>query len=233
MAFRVPRGTSKARVMPGAIVLVLMVAACAPQLAPAPPGSRSDSALGTRSRNCENSGPMKIPVGADSPTGRTELHRVGARTDAFCAVVLSIDPTFLGWLESGEKSFEYRKSFPADLVSHIIFFDNRAQSLVAVAEVVEVLAGDPLDISNRTWTRSGTTVDGLMSYFGDRPIGFAIELKNYRSLPAPITLTAARAADPKFQRPYGYLFTERHPKIDDALMMQISHPEKFAPLPAN
>lgn len=203
--------------------------ACAPRSPTSAPEAKDESPIGTRNIGCENSGPMNIPVGAESPTGQTELHRVSGRKDAFCALVLSIDPTFLGWLNSGDKSFEYRKSFPADSVSHIIFFDNRAQSLVAVAEVVEVLGGDPLEISNLTWTRSGTTVDGLMSYFGDRPVGFAIELRNFRSLPAPITLAAARAIDPKFQRPYGYLFTERHPKIDAALKKQIENPEKYGP----
>lgn len=209
--------------------LSVLIAACAPRSPSSAPDAQEDAPIGTRNIGCENSGPMKFPTGSDSPTGKTELHRVPSRKDNFCAVVLSIDPTFLGWLNSGDKSFEYRKSFPADPVSHIIFFDNRAQSLVAVAEVVEVLGGDPLEISNLTWTRSGTTVDGLMSYFGDRAAGFAIELKNFRSLPAPITLAAARAIDPKFQRPYGYLFTERHPKIDEALLKQIQNPEKYGP----
>lgn len=211
----------------GFSVLIATSVACAPRSPNSGPESQDDAPIGTRNVGCENSGPLKIPTGAESPTGKTELHRLPGRKDAFCAVVLSIDPTFLGWLSSGDKSFEYRKSFPADLVSHIIFFDNRAQSLVAVAEVVEVLGGDPLEISNLTWTRSGTTVDGLMSYFGNRPVGFAIELKKFRSLPAPITLSAARAVDPKFQRPYGYLFTERHPKIDEALRKQIESPEKY------
>lgn len=230
MAFTVSHKLSRCATLIGCLFLLATMTACAPRTSSAPPAPEEESPIGTRTKPCENTGPMKIPVGADSPTGRTELHRVNGRSDAFCAVVLSIDPTFLGWLNSGDKSFEYRKSFPADSVSHIIFFDNRAQSLVAVAEVVEVLAGDPLEISNLTWTRSGTTVDGLMSYFGDRPVGFAIELKKFRSLPAPISLSAARAIDPKFQRPYGYLFTERHPKIDEALKKQVMNPEKYGPL---
>lgn len=169
----------------------------------------------------ESSGPLKVPTGADSPTGKTELLRIAPRKDKFCAIVLSIDPTFLGWLTAGDKSFEYRKSHPADKISHIIFFDNKALTLVAVADVVETLAGDPLEISELTWRRSGTTVDGLMSYFGDRPLGFATELKNFRPLPNPISIDAARTLDPKFQRPFGYLFIDRHPKLNDAIKTQL------------
>lgn len=167
------------------------------------------------------SGPLRVPAGTDSPTGKTELLRKAPRKDRFCAIVLPIDPTFLGWLNSGDKSFEYRKSHPIDEISHIIFFDNKALTMVAIADVVETLAGDPLEISQITWRRSGTTVDGLMSYFGDRPVGFATELKNFRSLPNPISLATARTMDPKFQRPYGYLFVDRHPKINDAIMEQL------------
>ena len=176
----------------------------------------------SKNLGCEEvSGPLKIPTGAESPTGKTELLKIAPRIDRFCAVVLSIDPTFLGWLNAGDKSFEYRKSHPGDAISHIVFFDNKALALVAIADVVETLAGDPLEISELTWRRSGTTVDGLMSYFADRPVGFATELKKFRMLPSPISLAAARTLDPKFQRPFGYLFIDRHPKINESIMDQL------------
>lgn len=205
------------------VSLISLVTACAPRVSNR--GPEEPTAVGpveVKKLSCEETpGPLKVPTGAESPTGKTELLRIAPRKDRFCAIVLSIDPTFLGWLNSGDKSFEYRKSHPRDEISHIVFFDNKALTLVAIADVVETVAGDPLEISELTWRRSGTTVDGLMSYFGDRPVGFATELKNFRALPNPISLAAARTLDPKFQRPFGYLFVDRHPKINDAIMAQL------------
>jgi hypothetical protein len=203
--------------------LLCFMTACGPRSANrGPEDTKSDGPVVAKNLGCEEvSGPLIVPVGAESPTGKTEILRIAPRKDRFCAIVLSIDPTFLGWLNAGDKSFEYRKSHPGDEISHIIFFDNKSLSLAAIADVVETIAGDPLEISELTWRRSGTTVDGLMSYFGDRPVGFATELKNFRALPNPISLAAARTIDPKFQRPYGYLFIDRHPKINDAIMAQL------------
>jgi len=204
-------------------LIIGSMAACGPRTANrSPDAPESDGPVVVKNLGCEEAaGPLKLPTGADSPTGKTELLRIAPRKDRFCAIVLSIDPTFLGWLYAGDKSFEYRKSHPSDKVSHIVFFDNKALTMAAVADVVETLAGDPLEISEITWRRSGTTVDGLMSYFGDRPVGFATELKNFRALPNPISIAAARTLDPKFQRPYGYLFVDRHPKLNDAIMSQL------------
>jgi predicted transcriptional regulator len=205
------------------VSLIGLMTACVPRASNrGPEEQKAEGPVVVKNLGCEEApGPLKLPTGAESPTGKTELLRIAPRTDRFCAIVLSIDPTFLGWLNAGDKSFEYRKSHPSDKVSHIIFFDNKALTLVAIADVVETVAGDPLEISELTWRRSGTTVDGLMSYFGDRPVGFATELKNFRALPNPISLAAARTIDPKFQRPYGYLFVDRHPKINDAIMAQL------------
>ncbi|MBN8540556.1 MAG: hypothetical protein J0L82_09235 [Deltaproteobacteria bacterium] len=205
------------------VSLIGFATACGPRANKGGPEEpKADGPVVVKNLGCEEvSGPLIVPVGPEGPTRKTELLRIAPRKDRFCAIVLSIDPTFLGWLNSGDKSFEYRKSHPGDEISHIIFFDNKALTLVAVADVVETIAGDPLEISELTWRRSGTTVDGLMSYFGDRPVGFATELKNFRSLPSPISLAAARTLDPKFQRPYGYLFVDRHPKINDAIMAQL------------
>jgi predicted transcriptional regulator len=205
------------------ISLIGLMTACVPRASNRGPDEpKAEGPVVVKHLGCEEvSGPLIVPAGADSPTGKTKLLRIVPRNDRFCAIVLSIDPTFLGWLNAGDKSFEYRKNHPSDKISHIIFFDNKALSLVAIADVVETVAGDPLEISELTWRRSGTTVDGLMSYFGDRPVGFATELKNFRALPNPISLAAARTLDPKFQRPYGYLFVDRHPKINDAIMAQL------------
>lgn len=212
-----------------AITALSLLTACGPRTANrGPEAPEADGPVVVKNLGCEEvSGPLKVPTGTDSPTGKTELLKIAPRKDRFCAIVLSIDPTFLGWLNAGDKSFEYRKSHPTDEISHIIFFDNKALTLVAIADVVETLAGDPLEISELTWRRSGTTVDGLMSYFGDRPVGFATELKNFRSLPNPISLAAARTLDPKFQRPYGYLFVDRHPKINDAIKAQLGIAESL------
>lgn len=159
------------------------------------------------------------------------LESIASRKDFFCAIAIPVESTFLGWLRSGERTVEYRRVFTKDRISHIIFYDTKADSLVAVADVTEVLRGNPNEIAELTWQLSGTSFDNVMSYFGDYRVGYVIRLKNFHNLPAPITLSAARKTDPHFSRPFGYLFLERHPKINAAIKRQVMSPENFRPKP--
>jgi predicted transcriptional regulator len=169
----------------------------------------------TKHSVCETSGSLKVPIEAN---GSVTLQRFEPNRERFCAIILSINPVFLGWIEDGKKSFEYRKSLPADAFSHILFLDNKAMKLVAIAEVTEALAGSPQEIINLTWRSSGTTPEGLNEYYGERAVGFAIELKNFLRLPEPLSFQEAQALDSNFQRPYSYLFLDRYPAVNSEII---------------
>lgn len=152
------------------------------------------------------------------------------RTDKFCAIMLAIMPEYLGWIETGAKSFEFRKAHPSDPISHIVFYKNQADELYGIAEVVQSFGGDPKLVVDQTWRFSGTTEAGLMSYFGALPVGFAIEIRNFQAFKNPIPLDEAKKIDPTFRKPSGYVFLERYPKLNNEIEKLIA-PATATPSP--
>jgi len=172
-----------------------------------------DDPIELSATDCERLGPLPLKA-------QTSISRKRPRFDKFCAMVLPIDPTSLEWIESGRKRFEYRKTHPADPISHIVFFDTQANSLVAIAEVVETLIGPPEQIADLTWKRSGTDIEEILGYFGDRPVGYATEMMNFRRFRKALGLSEARAIDPNFRRPFGYVFLDHYPMLNASIAEQ-------------
>ncbi|MBK7889455.1 MAG: hypothetical protein IPJ84_00975 [Bdellovibrionales bacterium] len=190
------------------VILSIAVAACAPLKKNQANDAQDDKGRPvTTFTTCEQGGPMNV-------LKPDVVFSVAPRTDHFCALILAIMPEYLGWIENGSKSFEYRKVHPSDHISHIVFFNNGTNELYGIAEVVTTLVGPPQLIAEQTASRSGTNVDGLMGYFGTRPVGFATEIRNFKKFDKPITLDAARNLDPSFKRPFGYVFLDRHPILN-------------------
>ncbi len=191
--------------------LVLAVASCAPL-------SKEQTRDNQENRNppvvtytaCETGGPMNT----QKPNA---IQAIAPRADHFCALILAIMPEYLGWIENGSKSFEYRKVHPSDPISHIVFYNNGTNALYGIAEVVTTLVGPPRLIAEQTAARSGTDVDGLMSYFGTRPVAFATEFAHFRKFKEPLALADVQQLDPSFKRPFGYVFLDRHPQLNSLI----------------
>lgn len=199
-------------------LITLFITSCAPLKKETSNDTQDDKGRPVKTfTTCEQGGPMNV-------LKPDVMFSVAPRTDHFCALILAIMPEYLGWIEDGAKSFEYRKVHPSDPISHIVFFNNGTNELYGIAEVVTTLVGPPQIIAEQTALRSGTTVDGLMSYFGTRPVGFATEIRNFKKFAKPLTVDAARALDPSFKRPFGYVFLDRHPILNSEIEKRLQEP---------
>ncbi len=204
-------------------LLVVGVTACAPLKESRNPNEGS----GTRQNNsdpkamsgvCETQGPVSL-------TQPGVLQSIPGRSDGqFCAIVLSVPQVIIDWLVSGSKTWEYRKSHPADPVSHIVFYNTTTRELFGIAEISHTLGGPPTEIVNTTWTESGTSADALLGYYGDRPVGFATKLLSMTPFQKRISLTEARQLDAAFSPPPGYLFLDRFPNLNSAIRQRLSQP---------
>jgi len=153
--------------------------------------------------------------------GHYRLVNVPARSGKSCVLILPLDSKSLNAVLRGAKTIDYRRSLPTDRVSHIIYFNTKTLELYATAEVDHALAGEPRDIAELTAANAGTNLNGALNYFGGRNYGFAIAVKNAQILAHPMNLEEARAIDSRFARPYGYLFLERHPKLNQEFFQRM------------
>lgn len=183
-----------------------------------PSDTKPNNPVEITSSACGTGAPMELSPDAEE---LYELVTVFPRTDRFCALVLPIDSQSFESMMMGLKSVDYRRTFPVDRFSHVVFFNTRTLELSVIAEVASSLAGTPEDVSSLTWEKSGSSFEHAVGYFTGRPYGFAIELKTIHRLPKPITLDEAHALDPKFARPYGYLFLDRHPVLNAKIQKQL------------
>ncbi len=202
-----------------AVLLVTLVGGCAP------PTSKPNQSLTPKAetpirttQTCETEGPATLSPDAD---GRYAVRSMPTRIDRLCVLILPTDSQTLNEILRGTKTVDYRRSFPADQVSHILFFNTKTLELFATAEVESTLVGDPLEIAELTAPSAGTNLDGARDYFGSRNYGFAITLRNVQGLAKPIGIRDARNIDARFQRPYGYLFLERHPRLNQEIATRL------------
>ncbi len=201
----------RASLAPICLLLAAMLTACTPDAAPvAPPTTPDGGNVKIEKSNCETSGPLQLIADAD---GRYALTQIAPRADHFCAIILPIDGASLDLISTRTKVYDYRRNHPSDRISHVVFFNNLTLELTAIAEVVETIAGTPQDLARVTWLHSGSSLEGVLTYFRGRDYGFAIELAGFEVFTSPLSLADARTLDSKFQRPYTYLFLDRHPVI--------------------
>jgi predicted transcriptional regulator len=203
----------------GLTILVGLLIGCAPSpSSPAgDPNPVDDGPIVTETA-CETNGPMQL---VPDSNGHYELLNIPARSGKFCALILPLDSRSLNAVLRGAKTVDYRRSLPTDRVSHIIYFNTKTLELYASAEVDHSLAGSPRDIAELTASNAGTNLNGAMNYFGGRQFGFAIAIKKAQILANPMGLEEARSIDSRFARPYGYLFLERHPKLNQEFIQRL------------
>lgn len=167
--------------------------------------------------DCEKSGAFQPAT----PIVLGELPPVKGKK--FCPIIMRVPQEIIDWLEQGVKHYEYRKVFPTDPISHIVYFNTTTGKLVGYAPVGKTLVGPPREISEMTWKRSGATLDELMGYFGDtRPYGYATELIRYVKLKKEISGDEIRTKlDSDFQDPPKYAFVSRFPKLEKVLRTKL------------
>jgi hypothetical protein len=207
-------------------VVVVALSGCASESAPPATTSNVGGIVKVEKSKCETQGPIKLTPDAE---GHFVLKHIPPRRNQFCAILVPVDGNSFDLFSAGFRASDYRRNHPADLISHVAFFNNSTLEIAAIAEVGETIAGTPQDIARATWLRGGLDLEGILHYFAGRDYGFAIQLRNFQKLSTPISLTDARHLDSKFQRPYTYLFLDRHPVIEGEVLRRRTEPIDLGP----
>lgn len=111
------------------------------------------------------------------------------------------------------KEFEYRKSFPTQSLSHILFYNSGKNQIVAYAKVRGTLKGPVDSIIAHTVARSGVKAERLKEYYGDYKFAFASEVEDFILLDQPMDLPMAQSLDPDFKKPQGFVSLEIYPNL--------------------
>ena len=107
-------------------------------------------------------------------------------------LLLAIHPEHVASILSGKKQFEYRKVMPVKAVSHLVLYSTApVQKIVAVVEVMDMLAGSPTQIWNQTAHGAGITRQFYRDYFAGFRQACAFQLGAVTKLPRAVDLQGA------------------------------------------
>lgn len=92
-------------------------------------------------------------------------------------ILISINPTFVDEIISGEKRFEYRTKVAKRGVTQLIIYCTfPTMKVLAEADVDGVIALPPAELWEKTKGQSGITKEFFDSYFKGRKIAYAYRL---------------------------------------------------------
>lgn len=111
------------------------------------------------------------------------------------------------------KEFEFRKNFPTQSLSHILFYNSGKNQIVAYAKIRGTLKGPVDSVIDQTFARSGVKAERLKEYYGNYKIAFATEVEDFIVLNQPVDLLMAQRLDPDFKKPQGFVALERYPNL--------------------
>lgn len=141
----------------------------------------------------------------------------------FQGYIISIRSVFIDMYMNGGKSFEYRKSFPCEPVTHVVFYDSESKNVVATGKVVQGLKGSPAKVIDATVARSGVTRADLWWYYQTTAVAYATEVK-FELLPKKISLAELKELEPSFTAPQGYSYLKKYPKLEEEIKRQLAIP---------
>lgn len=100
-------------------------------------------------------------------------------------LLISIHPEYVKKILSGEKRFEFRKTFPKAEVTHLVIYATAPiKRWVAIAEIESILTGSPYSIWEKTKRAAGITREAFRKYYAGRSQGVAFKLGRVFSLSA-------------------------------------------------
>ena len=117
-------------------------------------------------------------------------------------LLISIHPEFVEKIISGQKVFEFRKTLPSQLPTHLVIYATTpVQRVVAIAEVNEVLTGSPSGIWERSKKGAGISRAYFRQYFSGRKSASAFKIGKIVTLRKPLAL---QKINPKLVAPQSY-----------------------------
>ena len=107
------------------------------------------------------------------------------RTDK---IILSIHPSHIEKILSGEKRYEYRKRIPTDIRYIVVYATAPIKMIVALIKIDSILKGTPESVWEKTQKHAGISKDFFMLYFADHQDSYAIKFKTVFKLKTPKSL---------------------------------------------
>lgn len=107
-------------------------------------------------------------------------------------IILSIHPSHIEKILSGEKRYEYRKRIPSDIRYIVVYATAPIKMIVAFIEIDSVIKGTPEEVWEKTKNYAGISEDFFMHYFANYQDSYAIKIKAVHKLLSPKPLTALK-----------------------------------------
>lgn len=103
-------------------------------------------------------------------------------------ILISIKPALVEAIVSGQKRYEYRKSFPPFRVKNLVIYSTYpVQKIVCVAEALSMRENSVSAIWEATGSGAGVSHETYLEYFGNRWKACAYELGRISLFPVPLT----------------------------------------------
>lgn len=120
-------------------------------------------------------------------------------------IIISIKPKYIEKIFSGEKRWEYRKSFPDGVEAMLIYATAPIKKIVGIAFVEKVMRAYGANIWMRTKGYGGISMEEFMKYANNNTI-CAVKMNSVWRLSEPIDL--------KFRPPQSYMFSTAEKHVD-------------------
>ncbi|OEE79211.1 ASCH domain-containing protein [Vibrio genomosp. F6] len=121
--------------------------------------------------------------------------------------LLSIKPEFVEKIMSGEKLFEYRKAvFKRPGVTSVVIYSTMPEGkIVGEFEIGSILEKHPEELWKETKNASGIKKAFFDSYFFDRKMAYAIQIKKFQKYDKPID---PYKVEPNFKAPQSFKYID-------------------------
>ncbi len=104
-------------------------------------------------------------------------------------IILSIHPSHIEKILSGEKLYEYRKRIPTDIRHIVVYATAPIKMIVALIEIDTILKGAPEVVWSKTKNHAGIPEEIFINYFANHHDSYAIKFKTVSTLKEPKPLT--------------------------------------------
>lgn len=119
-------------------------------------------------------------------------------------VILSLREPYFKAMLSGEKCFEYRKTYKNMPTIAIVYISRTLKSIAGVIEFGTPIIDNPDAISKLAVSHNEATYTEMMAYFGERKAVYAIPIKRIYTYATPISVEDLKTQGIAFRAPQSY-----------------------------
>ncbi len=101
--------------------------------------------------------------------------------------LLSIKPTYVNQIMSGEKKYEYRKKiFRRNVESVVVYASMPVGKIVGEFEIEKIINNTPIKVWSQTKEYAGVSYKFFSQYFKNKKEAYAIQIKEFKPYENPI-----------------------------------------------